>query len=108
MIEIRDVSPKAWSASGWATTWSYSPDRGAYFVADPREGLFLERVERGAFRAAVEGREAVELRREHRPDSHIYASTTGGTMRLADERDGLLLAAALRRPTPRRGRSWPM
>lgn len=99
MIEIRDVSPKAWAASGWATTWSYSADRGAYFVSGS-EGVFLERMERGAFRAAVNGREPVELRREHNAAGPVFASTTGGTMRFADESEGLLLAAALSKTDP--------
>ncbi|MGZ4217750.1 MAG: HK97 family phage prohead protease [Solirubrobacteraceae bacterium] len=93
MIEIRDAGRGFWQASGWATTWSYG-DRGAYFVGSP-DGLFLERMERNAFSNATEGRDAVELRHEHREDGPVYANTSNGTLRFEDMRDGLLLAAAL-------------
>ena len=99
VIEIRDVSPKAWAASGWATTWSYSADRGAYFVAD-RDGTFLERMQRGAFSDATGGRDHVELRREHDPAGPIFASTARGSLRLVDEDHGLLLGAALSKRDP--------
>jgi HK97 family phage prohead protease len=93
-VEIRDAGPGFWALSGMATTWSHPGSDRAYFVGGP-DGMFLERMERGAFADAAGGREHVELRCEHRRDGPVYASTTGRTMRLADERDGLALAAAL-------------
>ncbi len=100
MIEIRDVSPHAWAASGWATTWSNSPERGAYFVNDPREGTFLERMQRGVFQDAVTGRDSVELRREHDQSGPVFASTNAGSLRLDDRSDGLMLGAALSKRDP--------
>jgi HK97 family phage prohead protease len=100
VIEIRDAGRDAWAASGWATTWSSSPDRGAYFVHDPREGTFLERMERGAFSDAVTGRDRVELRREHDPHSPVFADTAAGTLRFEDLSDGLMLAGALSKRDP--------
>jgi HK97 family phage prohead protease len=94
VIEIRDRGQDAWAASGWATTWSSSPDRGAYFVAG-REGTFLERVQRGAFDDAASGRDSVELRREHDEHGPVFASTRAGSLALEDHTDGLMLAAAL-------------
>jgi HK97 family phage prohead protease len=100
MIEIRDASANYWTGTGWATTWSYSPERGAYFVNDPQEGTFLERMRRGAFDDAASGRDAVELRREHDPNGPVFATTTAGTLRFEDMRGGLMLAAALSKTDP--------
>ncbi|HYB27860.1 MAG TPA: hypothetical protein VEF89_14675 [Solirubrobacteraceae bacterium] len=95
MIELRDAGPNSWKLSALATTWSAPGEGRAYFVNDPRRGMFLEQGRRGAFADAVSGREPVELRREHDPDGHVFASTTGGTMKFADSSEGLVLGAAL-------------
>lgn len=57
--------------------------------------MLLERMARNPFVGAVDGTDMVELLREHRPDSPVYASTARGTMRFVDRRDGLLLDAEL-------------
>ncbi|MBV9280191.1 MAG: HK97 family phage prohead protease [Chloroflexi bacterium] len=100
MIELRDAGPNHWSASGWATTWSHFPERGVTFVHDPRRGMFLERVARNAFSDATSGRDSVELRLEHNPGGPGFASTSMKTMAFTDERDGLLMAAALSKSDP--------
>jgi Caudovirus prohead serine protease len=57
--------------------------------------VFLERMERNAFAAATEGREDVELRREHLASGPVFASTSRRSLAFSDEPTGLLLAAAL-------------
>jgi HK97 family phage prohead protease len=95
MIEIRDAGAHYWRVAGSATTWGRP-----YFINDPSMGTFLEQMARNPFVAASEGREPVELHREHAPDSPVYARTSDGTMRFEDRDDGLLLAAALSKADP--------
>ena len=69
------------------------------FCLDPDQGLFLETFERGSFGRATTGADPVELRVDHR-EVPAYASTTQKSLKVVDEPNGLLLAAALAKSNP--------
>lgn len=97
MIEVRD-SGEFWTATGHATTWSHRSR--PYFISSPKEGMFLEQIDQGAFADAVEGRESVELRLEHRTDGPVLAATGTNTLHYRDQDDGLMQVALLRKADP--------
>ena len=96
MIEIRSSDDgENWTLSGLATTYD-SP----YPVRD-RQGEYLESISRGAFSAAIGGREVVELRGEHQHDGPALAATgRSNTMQLTDSAEGLVLRATLPKADP--------
>ena len=89
-VEVRDFSPTAWAMNGTVSRFVPPP----WFIADA-SGTYLELVKPECFDPAVAGDDAVELRREHAPNSHVYADTTSGTMKFEKTAQALLLGAAL-------------